>query len=138
MKLTPVLAESDETHIKVHRQWRYLYRAVDRSLALVDVMFSEHRDMAAAKAFLIDLVPLVGTSADRTPVMPSDLHRRAKTAWHPRIIGDALPSVPSNPRLSVSQGFEAKDCLAGTIIANDRHMKSPFRFRYNSILRHVE
>jgi len=28
-----------------------LYRAIDRSGALVDVMFSEHRDMAAARAF---------------------------------------------------------------------------------------
>jgi putative transposase len=59
-KLTPVLAKSlrrrrrgkagrswyvDETYIKVHGQWRYLYRAIDRSGALVDVMFSEHRDI---------------------------------------------------------------------------------------------
>ncbi len=65
-KLTPALADNlrrrrrgkagrswyvDETYIKVHGQWRYLYRAIDRSGALVDVMFSEHRDMAAAKAF---------------------------------------------------------------------------------------
>ena len=41
----------DETYVKVHGRWRYLYRAIDRSGALVDVMFSEHRDMAAAKAF---------------------------------------------------------------------------------------
>src|ERR1700735_1072541 len=65
-KLTPALAETlrrrrrgeaarswytDETYIKVHGRWRYLYRAIDRSGALVDVTFSEHRDMAAAKAF---------------------------------------------------------------------------------------
>jgi transposase-like protein len=31
--------------------WRYLYRAIDRSGALVDVMFSDRPDMAAAKAF---------------------------------------------------------------------------------------
>jgi putative transposase len=58
-KLAPALAESlrrrrrgkasrswyvDETYIKVHGHWRYLYRAIDRSGALVDVMFSEHRD----------------------------------------------------------------------------------------------
>jgi hypothetical protein len=36
-----------QSHIKVHGEWRYLYRAIDRSGALVDVMFSEHRDMAA-------------------------------------------------------------------------------------------
>jgi putative transposase len=64
--LTPALAESlrrrrrdkagrswhvEETYISVRGHWRYLYRAIDRSGALVDVMFSEHRDMAAAKAF---------------------------------------------------------------------------------------
>ena len=38
-------------YIKVHGQWRYLYRAIDRNGALVDVMFSEHRDIAAATFF---------------------------------------------------------------------------------------
>jgi transposase-like protein len=33
------------------RRWCYLYRAIDRPGALVDAMFSEQRDMAAAKAF---------------------------------------------------------------------------------------
>jgi len=63
-KLTPALAENlrrkrkdrvgrswyiDETYIRVCGQWRYLYRAIDRDGALVDVMLSEHRDLAAAK-----------------------------------------------------------------------------------------
>src|SRR6201996_8901376 len=30
----------DETYIKVHGKWCYLYRAIDRSGELVDVMFS--------------------------------------------------------------------------------------------------
>jgi hypothetical protein len=30
-------------------EWRYLYRASDRSGALVDVMFSEHRDVPPRK-----------------------------------------------------------------------------------------
>src|SRR5918996_4410281 len=65
-KLTPTLAEDlrrrrrgkvgrswyvDETYIKVQGRWCYLYRAIDRSGALVYVMLSERRDMAAAKAF---------------------------------------------------------------------------------------
>ena len=33
----------DETYIRVHGHWRYLYRAIDRNGALVDVMFGEHR-----------------------------------------------------------------------------------------------
>src|SRR3954464_11722271 len=65
-KLTPALAEDlrrrrrgkvgrswyvDETYLKVHGRWCYLYRAIDRNGNLVDVLFSEHRDMAAAQAF---------------------------------------------------------------------------------------
>jgi hypothetical protein len=65
-KLTPALAEAlrrrrrgqagrswyvDETYLKVHGRWCYLYRAIDRNGNLVDVLFSEHRDMAAAQAF---------------------------------------------------------------------------------------
>jgi transposase-like protein len=40
-----------EIDIKVDGRWCYLYRAIDRSGALVDAMFSEHRDMTAAKAY---------------------------------------------------------------------------------------
>lgn len=42
----------DETFIKVHGRWRYLYRASDRDGNLVDVILSEQRNLAAAKAFL--------------------------------------------------------------------------------------
>jgi putative transposase len=79
-KLTPALAEDlrrrrrgkagpswyvDETYIKVNGQWRYLYRAIDRSGALVDVMFSKHRDMAAAKAFFESAKMVTGVTPDR-------------------------------------------------------------------------
>ena len=67
-KLTPLLIENlrrrrgggsrvrhswyvDETYIKVNGRWCYLYRAIDRAGALVDVMLSETRDMAAAEKF---------------------------------------------------------------------------------------
>ena len=65
-QLTPALAEDlrrrrrgkvgrswyiDETYLKVQGRWVYLYHAIDRSGALVDVMLSETRDMAAARAF---------------------------------------------------------------------------------------
>src|SRR5215217_764583 len=56
-KLTPTLAEElrrrrrgqvgrswsvDETYLKGHGRWCYLYRAIDRTGTLVDVLFSEH------------------------------------------------------------------------------------------------
>jgi putative transposase len=44
------LDDADGIYLKVQGRWCYLYRAIDRSGALVDVMFSEHCDMAA-KAF---------------------------------------------------------------------------------------
>ena len=79
-KLTPVMAEElrhhrgrhigrswyiDETFIKVHGHWRYLYRAIDRDGALVDVMLSDRRDLAAAKAFFRSARTVTGIVPDR-------------------------------------------------------------------------
>ena len=62
-KLTPALADGlrrhrrgkvgrgwyvDETYIKVHGHGAICIAPIDRNGTLVDVMFSEHRDMAAA------------------------------------------------------------------------------------------
>ena len=41
----------DETHIKVGGQWKYLYRAVDRTGATIDFLLRAHRDLAAARRF---------------------------------------------------------------------------------------
>jgi putative transposase len=65
-ELTPALAEEprrrrrgeagrswhvDETYLKVDGRWCHVDRAIDGSGAPVDVLFSERRDMAAARAF---------------------------------------------------------------------------------------
>ena len=91
-KLTPALAEDlrrrrrghigrswyvDETYIKVHGEWRYLYRAVDRDGALVDVMLSARRDLAAAKAFFRSARTVTGVVPDR---VTSDGHDAYPTA----------------------------------------------------------
>jgi putative transposase len=91
-KLTPGLAEGlrrrrrgrigkswyvDETYIKVHGHWRYLYRAIDRNGALVDVMFSEHRDMAAAKAFFQSAKTVTDVIPDRVTTDGHDSYPRA-------------------------------------------------------------
>jgi transposase-like protein len=41
----------DETYIRVHGRWTYLYRAVDKQGRTVDFLLSERRDIAAAKRF---------------------------------------------------------------------------------------
>src|SRR5690349_6671043 len=78
-KLAPALAEDlrrrrkgkigrswyvDETHVRVHGRWKYLYRAIDRDGVLVDVMLSEHRDLAAAKAFFRSAKAVTGVTPD--------------------------------------------------------------------------
>jgi putative transposase len=91
-KLTPAVAEGlrrrrrgqigkswyvDETYIKVHGHWRYLYRAIDRSGALVDVMFSEHRDMVAAKASFRSAKTVTDVTPDRVTTDGRDSYPRA-------------------------------------------------------------
>jgi transposase-like protein len=40
------------TYIKVHGQWMYFYRAIDRNGDTVEIWFSERSDLTAAKRFL--------------------------------------------------------------------------------------
>jgi transposase, IS6 family len=42
----------DETYVRVKGKWRYLYRAVDSSGAIIDFLLSAKQDAAAAKRFL--------------------------------------------------------------------------------------
>ena len=91
-KLTPALAEDlrrrrrgtvgrswyvDETYLKVHGRWCYLYRAIDRNGNLVDVLFSEHRDMAAAQAFFRSAQAVTGVTPDRVTTDGHDSYPRA-------------------------------------------------------------
>jgi putative transposase len=91
-KLAPALAEErrrrrrgkagrswyvDETYIKVQGRWCYLYRAIDRSGALVDVLFSEQRDMAAAEAFFRSAQAVTGVTPDRVTTDGHDSYPRA-------------------------------------------------------------
>jgi transposase-like protein len=55
----------DETYLKVRGRWAYLYRAIDRDGNLVDTMLSEHRDMAAARAFFRSARAVTGIAPER-------------------------------------------------------------------------
>lgn len=91
-KLTPALAEDlrrrrrgkagrswyvDETYPNVNGRWCYLYRAIDRTGALVDVLFSEHRDMKAARAFFRSAKAVTGRIPDRVTTDGHDSYPRA-------------------------------------------------------------
>src|ERR1700746_2219920 len=56
---------TDETYIRVHGRWKYLYRAIDRDGALVDVMPSENRNLGAAKRFFRSAKAVTGVIPDR-------------------------------------------------------------------------
>ena len=91
-KLTPALAEElrrrrrgkagrswyvDETYLKIDGRWCYLYRALDRSGALVDLLFSERRDMKTARAFLRSARAVTGVAPDRVTTDGHDSYPRA-------------------------------------------------------------
>jgi putative transposase len=50
----------DETYVKVGGQWKYLYRAVDRSGQTIDFLLRAHRDYAAARCFFERVIDLHG------------------------------------------------------------------------------
>jgi putative transposase len=91
-KLTPALAGElrrkrrgkvggswyvDETYLKVDGRWCYVYRAIDSTGALVDVLFSERRDMRAAKAFFRSAKAVTGITPDRVTTDGHDSYPRA-------------------------------------------------------------
>src|SRR4051812_23374696 len=67
----------DEIYLKMHGRWCYLYRAIDRNGTLVDVLFSEHRDMAAAQAFFRSAKAVTGVIPDRVTTDGHDSDPRA-------------------------------------------------------------
>jgi putative transposase len=72
----------DETYIKVHGKWCYLYRAIDHDGNLVDSRLSEKRDMDAAKQFFEQAVAVVGHAPEQ---VTTDGHRS-----YPRAIRETM------------------------------------------------
>ena len=72
----------DETDIKVHGKWCYLYRAIDHDGNLVDSRLSEKRDMDAAKQFFSQAMAVVGHAPE---TVTTDGHRS-----YPRAIRETM------------------------------------------------
>ena len=70
----------------MHGRWKYLYRAIDRDGALVDVILSEHRDLAAAKAFFRPAKAVINVAPDRVTTDGHDAYPPAiRTVFGERV-----------------------------------------------------
>ncbi len=67
----------DETYLKVHGRWCYLYRAIDRDGNLIDTMLSATRDMSAARRFFRSARSVAGFVPDRVTTDGHNSYPRA-------------------------------------------------------------
>ena len=77
----------DETYVKVNGVWRYVYRAVDQTWQVIDVLVSKRRDQGAARRFfhraLMTLkVRPTEVVTDAAPTYPRVLDELVPAAWH--------------------------------------------------------
>jgi len=76
----------DETYVKIAGRWCYLYRAVDQHGQVIDVLLSQRRDGAAARALFTRALTFgptpVEVTADRAPVYPRIIDEFAPGARH--------------------------------------------------------
>jgi putative transposase len=77
----------------VSGRWRYVYRAIDSSGALVDVLFSALRDMAAAKAFFRSAQAVTGVTPDRVTTDGHDSDPRAIRTELGKVIAPAATEI---------------------------------------------
>ncbi len=84
----------DETYIKVRGQWMYLYRAIDSVGDTVEFLFSEHRDLSAAKRFFRkalerhgrpDRVIIDGSQTNREAIVSCDTTNRLQNCSRCRL-----------------------------------------------------
>ena len=92
LKMSGTFYRLDETHVKVGKEWKYLYRAVDSTGQTIDFLLSAKRDVSAAKRFF-------------KKVMRAD-HRRL-----PFTVGlDKHASYPEGFVASVREKIIPRDC----------------------------
>ena len=75
----------DETYVKVARQWRYVYRAVDQFGQVIGVFLSRQRDARAARRFF-------ERAMGATKVTPTEVVTD-RAATYPIVMDDLLPAA---------------------------------------------
>lgn len=69
----------DETYVKVGKEWKYLYRAVDSTGNTIEFMLSAKRDVLAAKRFFKELIRADHRRLPFTSALISTLHIRRRS-----------------------------------------------------------
>ncbi len=99
----------DETYLRIKGKWCYLYRGIDENGNLVDVLLSEKRDMAAAKAFFAQARETVE-------------HRPE------RVVTDGLSAYPRAIKEELGEDVEhdVRGCLGNPIEQDHRGIKQRY------------
>jgi transposase, IS6 family len=88
----------DETYVKVAGRWGYVYRAIDEYGQVIEVLFQEQRDTAAAAAFFRSALESTGVTPD---TVTTD-----KAAAYPPALAQVLPKVEHLTGKAVQQRIE--------------------------------
>ena len=88
LKMSGTSYRIDETYVKVGKEWKYLYRAVDSAGDTIEFMLSAKRDVSAAKRFFRKLM-----RADhrRLPFTSTDKHASYPEAFAASVVEKVLP-----------------------------------------------
>lgn len=80
----------DETYVKVKKQWKYLYRAVDSKGNTIDFLLTARRDAEAAKRFFMSALKATHTqkprviNVDKNPSYPPAIEQLKKSTVLPQ------------------------------------------------------
>jgi transposase-like protein len=89
----------DETYVRVHGRWAYLYRAVDEDGQVIDVLLREHRDLDSATAFLAQAIKRRGVTPTKVITDGHQAYQRAVRETAPATVHSVtgLHRAPGHP-----------------------------------------
>jgi transposase-like protein len=114
----------DETYIRLHGRWTYVYRAIDQDGQVIDAYCSERRNAAAAEAFFERAIAEMSSTptrvtTDKATCYPPALHKVLPNVEHrtSNYLNNGIERDHGHvkQRLSSMRGFKqacSADCLA--------------------------
>ncbi len=88
----------DETYVRLHGTWTYIYRAMDQDGQGIDAYFSRRRNAKAAQTFFERAIEETGVPPER---VISD-----KATWYPPALREVLPTVEHRTSTCLHNGVE--------------------------------